>query len=136
MSELVARLRESLREDMDEAAANPGREAAETVILGLVGLGWLARTLVHLFAYLGAFAERDPHPLDVDYGLRASCVPADARERWWLGTASCLVAVVLGLGLSSSLALWSQGPAIGVMIVANWLVPVADPVLVQLLPAD
>jgi hypothetical protein len=137
VSDLAARLREQVREDAADARANPGREAVETVLLGLVGLGWLLRSTAHIYAYLLLTDDDDPHPLSTDWGLVNSAVrDADARQRWRMGVAACAVGVVLAVAMRYAVNLWRPGGLIGGLVLANWLVLVVDPITVQVLPDD
>jgi hypothetical protein len=135
VSDLAARLREQLREDAADARANPGREMLETVILGLVGLGWLLRSVAHVYVFLLLTDDEDPHPLTTEWGLVNSAVrDADARQRWRMGVAACAAGVVLAAAMRYRIDIWQAGPVIGGLVLANWLVLVVDPILVQVLP--
>jgi hypothetical protein len=134
-SDLADRLREQLREDAAAARANPGREVAETVILGVVGLGWLLRSVAHIYGYLIQTDDGDPHPLTTEWGVASSPVlAASPEQRWRMAVGTCGLAVLLAAAMQHRINIWQSGPVIGGLVLANWLVLVADPILVQLLP--
>jgi hypothetical protein len=137
VSDLAARLREQLREDAADARANPGREMVETVILGLVGLGWLLRSTAHVYGFLLLTDDEDPHPLTTEWGVASSAVPAaSADQRWRMAVGTCGLAVLLAAAMRYRINMWQAGPVIGGLVLANWLVLVVDPILVQVLPDD
>lgn len=133
---LLARLRTQLRDDAADVASNPGREAVETAILGLCGLGWLCRSVIHWTVWLELWAGEDPHPLAVDYGVAATpVVDATARQRWLLGLLCCAVGVGAALYARTMVGpLWDAGAVVGLLTLTNWGVLVLDPLLVQVLP--
>lgn len=136
VSDLVGGLVSEAREDMADARANPGREVAETLILGLVGLAWLVRSETHIIAWLVLTDDPDPHPVATDWGVAASAVTAaTAAERHRLGLATCLVGLASIWTLAPVLRLWQYGLVPGLVLLANAAVLVGDPVLVQVLPA-
>jgi hypothetical protein len=59
---------------------------------------------------------------------------ADARQRWRMGVAACAAWVVLAAAMRYRIDIWQAGPVIGGLVLANWLVLVVDPILVQVLP--
>lgn len=135
-SDLVERLHADLRDDLEETSEQPVRETAEAVVLGVVGLGWLLRSVTHVIGYLALTDAADPHPLATDWGVRASPVTAaHAGTRWRLGLASCGVGIVLCAGLAPGVGpLWDAGRLVGGVALANAGVLVGDPILVQVLP--
>jgi hypothetical protein len=130
-------VREELREDLDDAAANPGREVVGTIVLVTCGVGFLLRGVIHGTGWLAWFAPESESGATVtmDWGPVANpAVDATAAETWRLS----LVVLVVGLGLirfmSPAIDVASAGAVPLALAVLNVGVLVADPILVQVLP--
>lgn len=137
VSDLVAGLREEFREDIAEAGANPGREALETVVLAVCGLGFLFRAVIHGTGWLAAYAPdgETGATIDMDWGPVANpAVDATAAQAWRISLAVLVIGLALGRFIAPQMDIARAGLVPLAFAYLNWGVLVADPLLVQVLP--
>jgi hypothetical protein len=103
-----------------------GRRTVRALVEPLLGLALLVRLGVHVYAY-SALADAD-HPLDVQYGLSLASPVVGVRARplvaaMQVGCATTAVACLLALDAMR----YDLSGGLGVLVVANWLFLVGDP---------
>lgn len=137
VSDLIDGLRREFREDMAEGTANPGREAAETVVLLVCGFGFLLRAVIHGTGWLAAYAPdaETGATITMDWGPVANpAVDATAGQAWRISLVVFVVGLALGWFIAPQIDIARAGMVPLVVAYLNWGVLVADPLLVHVLP--